>query len=72
MSNLSLNSLQEGKHNLQEMKTKSQTWSSKGYDVSNVSQMCSYLIFDTKIKRLATMNRLLKVISGTWLIGIMC
>ena len=31
MSNLPSNSLQEGEHNLQEMKTKSQAWSSKGY-----------------------------------------
>ena len=31
MSNLPLNSLQEGEHNLQEMKTKSPAWSSKGY-----------------------------------------
>ena len=31
MSNLPSNSLQEGEHNLQEMKTKSPAWSSKGY-----------------------------------------
>ena len=31
MSNLPLNSLQEGEHNLQEMKPKSPAWSSKGY-----------------------------------------
>ena len=31
MSNLPSNSLQEGEHNLQEMKTKSPAWSLKGY-----------------------------------------
>ena len=31
MSNLPSNSLQEVEHNLQEMKTKSPAWSSKGY-----------------------------------------
>ena len=31
MSNMPPNSLQEGEHNLQEMKTKSPAWSSKGY-----------------------------------------
>ena len=31
MSNLPSNSLQEGEHNLQELKTKSPAWSSKGY-----------------------------------------
>ena len=38
MSNLPSNSLQEGEHNLQEMKTKSPAWSSKGYHMYGVTQ----------------------------------
>ena len=37
MSNLPLNSLQEGEHNLQEMKTKSPARSSKGYHMYELS-----------------------------------
>ena len=36
MSNLPSNSLQEGEHNLQEMKTKSPAWSSKGYHMYEI------------------------------------
>ena len=36
MSNLLSNSLQEGEHNLQEMKTKSPEWSSKGYHMYGI------------------------------------
>ena len=41
MSNLPSNSLQEGEHNLQEMKTKSPAWSSKGYHMYELTMSTS-------------------------------
>ena len=47
MSNLPSNSLQEGEHNLQEMKTKSPAWSSKGYHMYELKVL--NIFFVTKV-----------------------
>ena len=64
MSNLPSNSLQEGEHNLQEMKTKSPAWSSKGYHMYDRSRrqdenmLCSFvaLVFLILTKHLSLVS----------------